>query len=69
MEQIRQSTMNFLSGLKLHNDRDWFIANRKSYDDARTNFESFVQALIDNIEIFDPMLKDLEAKSCMYRIN
>lgn len=69
MEQIRQSTLNFLSDLKLHNDKEWFVNNRKRYDDARTNFESFVQALIDDIEIFDPILKDLEAKSCMYRIN
>lgn len=69
MEQIEQSTLDFLSDLKYHNERDWFIKNRKRYDDARMNFESFVQAVIEKISEFDPILKGLEVKSCTYRIN
>ena len=69
MEQIKQSTLDFLSDLKYHNERDWFIKNRKRYEDARSNYESFVQAVIDNIAEFDPILKGLEVKSCTYRIN
>lgn len=34
-----------------------------------SNFESFVQAVIDEITNFDPIIKGLEAKSCIYRIN
>ncbi len=69
MEQIKQSTLDFLSDLKQHNDREWFAVNRKRYEEARTNFESFVQAVIDKISEFDPILKGLEVKSCTYRIN
>ncbi len=69
MPQIEQSTLDFLSDLKYHNEREWFLKNRKRYDDARKNFESFVQALIDGIAEFDPILKGLEVKSCTYRIN
>jgi len=69
MEQIKQSTLDFLSDLKRHNERDWFIKNRKRYDDAKDNFESFVQALINEISEFDTILKGLEVKSCTYRIN
>jgi len=69
MEQIKQSTLEFLSDLKNHNEREWFIKNRKRYDDAKSNFESFVQAVIDRMSDYDPILKGLEAKSCTYRIN
>ena len=69
MNQIQQSTLDFLSDLKRHNDRDWFIKNRKRYDEAKANFESFVQAVIYEISGFDPILKGLEVKSCTYRIN
>jgi uncharacterized protein (TIGR02453 family) len=69
MEQIKQSTLEFLSDLKTHNDRDWFNKNRKRYDDAKVNFEFFVQAFIDRMAQYDPILKGLEAKSCTYRIN
>ena len=69
MEQIRQSTLDFLSDLKIHNEREWFLKNRKRYDDAKSNFESFVQAVINSMAEYDPILKGLEAKSCTYRIN
>ena len=69
MEQIKQSTLEFLSDLKINNERDWFNKNRKRYDDAKINFESFVQAFIDRMAQYDPILKGLEAKSCTYRIN
>ena len=69
MEQIKQSTLDFLSDLKMNNVREWFIKNRKRYDGAKVNFESFVQAVIDRMAEYDPILKGLEAKSCTYRIN
>jgi uncharacterized protein (TIGR02453 family) len=69
MEQIKQSTLDFLSDLKQHNDREWFAKNRKRYEETRTNFESFGQTVIDKISEFDSILKGLEIKSCTYRIN
>jgi uncharacterized protein (TIGR02453 family) len=69
MPQIEKLTLGFLSDLKYHNEREWFLKNRKRYDDAKKNFESFVQAVIEKISEFDPILKGLEVKSCTYRIN
>jgi len=69
METIKKSTLDFLTAVKYNNNRDWFIANRPSYLDAKDNFESFVQEVIDRIILFDPIMKGLEAKSCVFRIN
>ncbi len=69
MNQIQPSTLEFLSDLRKHNDREWFQKNRARYVAARTNYESFIQAVINEIVKFDPILKGLEAKSCTYRIN
>jgi uncharacterized protein (TIGR02453 family) len=69
MTTIQKSTLAFLSDLKKNNTREWFNINRSRYIEAKTNFESFVQAVIDEIIKFDPILKGLEAKSCTYRIN
>jgi len=69
MELIKKSTFDFLKGLKLNNNRDWFIKNRPAYLEAKDNFESYVQELINKIIDFDPIMKGLEVKNCVYRIN
>ena len=64
MPQIEQSTLDFLSDLKYHNEREWFLKNRKRYDDAKKNFESFVQAVIDRISLnLIPFLRDWRLKA------
>src|SRR4030042_4826186 len=69
MNLINKSTLEFLSDLKKHNDRDWFHENRSRYLNAKANYESFIQSVINRISEFDPILKGLEATSCTYRIN
>lgn len=69
MVQIKETTFRFLKDLKINNNREWFNKNRNRYIEARENYESFLQALINEIVAFDPILKGLEAKSCTYRIN
>ncbi len=69
MELIKKSTFDFLTGVKCNNNRDWFIANRPAYLEAKENFESFVQELINHIILFEPIMKGLEAKNCIFRIN
>ena len=69
MNVIEKSTLEFLADLKLNNYKEWFNKNRKRYDEAKDNYESFAQAVINEISVFDPLLKGLEAKSCTYRIN
>ncbi|MCU0409133.1 MAG: DUF2461 domain-containing protein [Bacteroidales bacterium] len=69
MENIRKETLSFLAGLKKNNDREWFNINRDKYDAARKNFEAFIQSVIDELALAEPILKGLEAKSCIFRIN
>lgn len=69
METINKSTLTFLTSIKDNNNRDWFIGNRPQYLEAKNNFESFVQNIINEIILFNPIMKGLEAKSCVFRIN
>jgi uncharacterized protein (TIGR02453 family) len=39
------------------------------YLDAKENFESFVQEIINNLIVIEPIMKGLEAKNCVFRIN
>ena len=66
---IKESTIKFLKGLKRNNNRGWFEKNRNAYQDARTDFENFVQSVIDAHYKNDPDLKDLTARKCIFRIN
>ncbi len=69
METIKKSTLDFLTTLKCNNNREWFNANRPFYSEAKDNFESMVQEIINKIILFDPIMRGLEAKSCVFRIN
>ena len=69
MYQINPSTLKFLSDLDRHNDKAWFDENRSRYEEARKNYSHFIQAVIDEITVFDPIFRGLEAKSCIFRIN
>lgn len=69
MKQINQSTLDFLRKLRKNNNREWFQKNRRLYDDAKADFETFIQAAINGVTRFDPILKGLEATSCIFRIN
>jgi uncharacterized protein (TIGR02453 family) len=69
MEPIKKSTLEFLNSIKHNNNRDWFVKNRSIYLEAKDNFESFIQEIINKIIDFEPIMKGLEAKSCVYRFN
>jgi uncharacterized protein (TIGR02453 family) len=69
MEPIKKSTLDFLTSIKCNNSRDWFIGNRPMYLNAKDNFDAFVQEVINEIIKFDPILRGLEVKSCVYRFN
>jgi uncharacterized protein (TIGR02453 family) len=65
---LQKSTLNFLKALKRNNNRDWFNKNKNLYEDARKDFEIFINGLIHRISDFDPTLMGLQAKDCMFRI-
>ena len=66
---IDKSTLEFLSKLSKNNNKEWFDKNRPTYELAKTNFKKFVSELIISTAKFDPSIKHLEAKDCIFRIN
>ncbi len=63
------ATVKFLKDLKKNNDKSWFDTHRPQYETAKKNFEEFIQAVIDKQGRHDTSIKELTAKSCMFRIN
>lgn len=68
MANISSSTLQFLTELKGNNNRDWFTANKARYEAANKEFHQFVDALILEIQKFDPSIAHYTAKDCVFRI-
>jgi len=69
METISKKTLDYLKAIAKNNNREWYLENKSRYNEARENFESFGQQLINEITVFEPVMKGLEVKSCVYRFN
>jgi uncharacterized protein (TIGR02453 family) len=59
----------FLSQLAENNHKDWFDANRPTYESLRKEWILVVTELIAGLQEFEPEMAGLEAKNCMFRIN
>ena len=58
----------FLEDLSNNNNREWFHANKHRYEEAKAEFEKFVEYLILSISKFDKEIKNISAKNCLFRI-
>lgn len=63
-----KTTLKFLSALKNNNNREWFEANKDQFLSSKEELESAVAKIIAGIAKFDPLVKDLEPKNCIFRI-
>lgn len=66
---ISPSTIKFLKDLKKNNNKPWFDAHRKEYENVKTDFAAFIQSVIDKHGKKDNTISHLKAKDCMFRIN
>jgi uncharacterized protein (TIGR02453 family) len=66
---LQPSTLKFLRDLKKNNNKPWFDANRKRYEEAKKDFENFIQQVIDIHGKKDRAISSLKAKDCLFRIN
>ena len=57
--QIKTSTLNFLSKLEINNNRDWFNENKNLYVEAQQNFITVVDDIIQGISNFDSSVEKL----------
>ena len=65
---LNHSIYDFLLELRENNNRDWFHANKKKYEQAKKDFQLFVELCIEQIKDIDPDVSGLQAKDCMFRI-
>jgi uncharacterized protein (TIGR02453 family) len=66
---LQPSTLKFLKDLKKNNNKPWFDANRKRYEEAKADFAGFVQQAIDALGKKDKTISSIKAKDCLFRIN
>jgi uncharacterized protein (TIGR02453 family) len=65
--KIERATFRFLTQLALNNDRDWFAQNKKGYEAAKLNVETFIEALIAAMNIHD-RIETPSSKKSLFRI-
>lgn len=65
---MNNTILSFLNDLNQHNNREWFNENKKRYEEAKNEFEQFVEHLIPEILKFDPSIGSLTAKQTTFRI-
>ncbi|MEZ5084410.1 MAG: DUF2461 domain-containing protein [Bacteroidales bacterium] len=63
-----KNVIPFLTELKNNNNREWFQANKKKYDRAKSEFEVFINEVIPELLKTDPQIGALTAKECVFRI-
>jgi len=62
-------TLQFLIDLSFNNNKAWFDDNRLTYEAAREDFLAFIGEVIHASSRFDPTIKGLSPRDCMFRIN
>lgn len=63
-----REVLEFFRELHNNNNREWFDANRTRWKKIQAQFYTFTEGLIDGISSFDPSVKGLAPKDCVYRI-
>ncbi|MBP7184553.1 MAG: DUF2461 domain-containing protein [Saprospiraceae bacterium] len=65
---ISNNLFDFLNELQANNNREWFVNNKTRFETLKAEFATFVDALINHISSFDPLVANLTSKDCLFRI-
>ena len=69
MKYFTNDFVQFFKELAANNNRDWFAANKKRYEESvKKPFEVFIADLIKQMEKNEPAFKELQPKECIFRI-
>lgn len=63
-----EKVLDFLKQLSENNNREWFNDNRKWYEESREKILFLTDVLINEIGNFDPAVRGLLPKDCVFRI-
>ena len=66
---LSKNSLQFLEDLKANNNRDWFLANKKRYEDYKKDYHELIAAFLNVMKPMDASLAMLEVKNCTFRIN
>lgn len=64
-----QEIISFLSDLKDNNNKEWFNSQKKRYDQVKGQFVEIVAQILESLKCFEPLMEDLKAPQCIFRIN
>jgi uncharacterized protein (TIGR02453 family) len=64
-----KNTLQFLDDLKNNNNRDWFLNNKKRYEEFKKDYHQLIQGFLEILKPQDANLELLEVKNCAFRIN
>ena len=62
-------SIQFLNDLKANNNREWFLANKKRYEEYKQDYNQLIGAFLEVMKPKDASLELLEIKNCTFRIN
>ena len=69
MSHFTQDFIDFFKDLAGNNNRDWFNANKKRYEQSvKDPFNEFIQHMLDEMGKRDKRYKEMKAKDCVFRI-
>jgi len=60
--------LEFLTDLSANNNREWYNANKKRYEESREKVLFLTDVLINETRKFDPEIPALSPKDCVFRI-
>lgn len=63
-----QLILNYLTDLKLNNNREWYHANKDAFKTANTEFERLLKALMLEIGTFDSSILQNDPKNLTFKI-
>lgn len=66
---LSKKTLQFLEDLKANNNRDWFLENKKRYEEYKRDYQQLIQEFLQIMKPQDANLELLEVKNCTFRIN
>lgn len=66
---LSEKSLQFLEDLKSNNNRDWFLDNKKRYEEFKKDYHHLIQGFLEILKPQDASLELLEVKNCTFRIN
>ena len=66
---LSEKSLQFLEDLKTNNNRDWFLDNKKRYEEFKKDYHQLIQGFLEILKPQDASLELLEVKNCKFRIN